>query len=132
MLEGINHLTLAVSNIEQSIKFYNQVLGFRKEAKWDNGAYLTLGSLWLCLSLDRVSKNENYTHYAFTINETQILAFKSRLKTFKVKEWKNNTSEGSSIYFLDPDGHKLEVHTGNLSSRLAACRINPYKGMIFF
>ena len=32
--------------------------------------------------------------------------------------WKDNRSEGDSLYFLDPDGHRLELHAGSLASRL--------------
>jgi hypothetical protein len=49
-----------------------------------------------------------------------------------VAVWKTNKSEGASHYFLDPDGHKLELHVGSLAQRLAACRAKPYKGMVFF
>lgn len=45
--------------------------------------------------------------------------------------WKDNKSEGQSFYFLDPDGHKLELHVGDLASRLAQCREKPYSGMRF-
>lgn len=45
--------------------------------------------------------------------------------------WKDNKSEGQSFYFLDPDGHKLELHVGDLVSRLAQCREKPYSGMRF-
>lgn len=45
--------------------------------------------------------------------------------------WKDNKSEGQSFYFLDQDGHKLKLHVGDLSSRLAQCREKPYSGMRF-
>jgi hypothetical protein len=48
-----------------------------------------------------------------------------------VAVWKVNRSEGASYYFLDP-GHKLELHVGSLALRLAACREQPYKGMVFY
>jgi hypothetical protein len=36
------------------------------------------------------------------------------------------------LIVVDPDGHKLEAHVGDLASRLAACRQRPYAGMKFF
>ena len=52
MLTGLNHLTLAVSDVSRSLAFYRDVLQLRVEASWDAGAYLSLPGLWLCLSLD--------------------------------------------------------------------------------
>lgn len=43
----------------------------------------------------------------------------------------NPKSEGQSFYFLDPDGHKLELHVGDLASRLVQCREKLYFGMRF-
>lgn len=34
--------------------------------------------------------------------------------------FKNNTSPGNLLYFLDPDNHKLELHVGNWQSRIQA------------
>lgn len=132
MLQGFNHLTLAVSNVEISFKFYRDFLGFKPEAIWDHGAYLSLGDLWLCLSLDNVRQEKDYTHYAFSIAEANFPLFHQKLKTAGILEWKENKSEGESIYFLDPDGHQLEVHCGNLQTRLKSCLKDPYPNMVLF
>ena len=52
MLSGLNHLTLAVSQLAPSVAFYQQLPGMTLRARWDNGAYFSCGDLWLCLSLD--------------------------------------------------------------------------------
>jgi catechol 2,3-dioxygenase-like lactoylglutathione lyase family enzyme len=135
VLTGLNHLTLAVADLERSFAFYEDLLGFRPAAIWNTGAYLSLGDLWLCLSLDgkRAAIAEpDYTHYAFDIAQHDFAVFRARLLDAGVVEWRQNKSEGDSFYFLDPDGHQLEAHVGNLASRLAKCRQTPYAGMRFF
>jgi catechol 2,3-dioxygenase-like lactoylglutathione lyase family enzyme len=135
VLTGINHLTVGVTDLKRSLDFYTRVLNFRLAATWDAGAYLALGELWLCLSLEQDESNENhagYTHYAFSIEQADFDGFRLRLQAEGVQEWKRNRSEGDSFYFLDPDGHKLEAHVGSLKSRLARCREHPYTGMRFF
>lgn len=132
MLTGVNHITLAVTNVDVSFNFYVEILGFTPQAKWKSGAYLSLGDLWFCLSVDNVVPKQDYTHYAFTIAEDDISAFRVKLQKSGAIEWKNNRSEGESVYFLDPDGHKLEVHYGSLESRLKSCLEAPYDDMVFF
>jgi catechol 2,3-dioxygenase-like lactoylglutathione lyase family enzyme len=134
MLTGLNHLTLAVVDLPRSLAFYRDVLSLRVEATWDAGAYLSLPGLWLCLSQDpqrNTAPSADYTHYAFSLNQADFPLFVQRLKAANVQQWRENRSEGASFYFLDPDGHKLEVHVGDLASRLAACRLKPYSGMRF-
>jgi len=137
MLKGINHITLAVSNLQTSINFYQKLLGMKLHTKWDKGAYLECGTLWICLSLDnsRTIVNPEIsddTHYAFSTSEQEFEAFLLKLKDANVTIWKENKSEGKSCYFLDPDGHKLEIHVGGLHERLESCRQAPYQGMVFF
>lgn len=60
MLTGLNHLTLAVSNLASSLNFYTQTLGFIPKAAWDHGAYLSLGnsgsvSLWIPSLLEMIT-----------------------------------------------------------------------------
>lgn len=86
--------------------------------------------LWLCLSLEPASPAKGYTHYAFSIDEYKFDDGVGRLKNAGVACWKVNASEGSSFYFLDPDGHKLELHAGSLETRLESIKIDPYSGWI--
>lgn len=135
MLSGFNHLTLAVTDLDRSVVFYGELLQLRIEAKWDRGAYLSLPGLWLCLALDPLRKTApaaDYTHYAFNISAEHFPQLVARLNAAGVASWRDNRSEGDSFYFLDPDGHKLEIHVGDLASRLKACRQAPYPAMEFF
>ncbi|MBJ3726783.1 VOC family protein, partial [Salmonella enterica subsp. enterica serovar Corvallis] len=47
MLQSLNHLTLAVSNLQTSLTFWRDLLGLQLHVEWDTGAYLTCGDLWV-------------------------------------------------------------------------------------
>ena len=122
-ITAINHLTLAVSDIEQSCHFYCDLLGATLRAEWPRGAYLDLGGHWLALELaEHVTPRSDDSHIAFSVSDFD--AFVEHLRPH-VAEWKVNTSEGASFYFLDPDCHKLELHSGDLETRLAHYRADP-------
>lgn len=129
MITGLNHITLAVSDLEQSLHFYTEAIGLLFEVSWEGGAYLSMGSLWLCLSVDTPCEKSDYTHIAFSVGAQDFEKCCNALKQSGVVEWKENKSEGESFYFLDPDGHKLEIHVGDLKSRLATLKANPYQNI---
>ena len=131
MLTGLNHITIAVNNLDISFDFYVGLLGFQPQARWDSGIYLTLGDLWLCLSLDSAHPSQDYSHISLDCVASGFDAITKRLRSVQVIEWKQNSSEGDSFYFLDPDGHKLEIHCGNLQSRLESLKEKPYKGLMW-
>ncbi|WP_298123283.1 VOC family protein [Brevundimonas sp.] len=117
---GLNHLTLAVTDLERSVGFYRDLLGCELRAIWDGGAYLEAGPLWLCLSVDadaRGAERRDYTHYAFSVDASQFPLLATRVRS-QARLWKDDTSEGASLYFLDPDNHRLELHVGTLATRL--------------
>jgi catechol 2,3-dioxygenase-like lactoylglutathione lyase family enzyme len=128
---GLNHITIAVSDLELSLQFYRDVLGFTAHAKWDKGAYLSVGELWFCLSLDKPCPKTDYTHVAFTIDQKEFKAFAERIVSLDLEVWKQNKSEGLSLYILDPDGYKLEMHSGSLKSRLESLKAKPYDGLVW-
>jgi catechol 2,3-dioxygenase-like lactoylglutathione lyase family enzyme len=132
MLLSLNHITIAVSDLDASFDFYFQLLGFKPHVRWNAGAYLSLGDLWLCLSCDTAIPNQDYSHIALDCEAEKFNVIAAQLREANVIEWKKNTSEGDSLYFLDPDGHKLEIHCGNLQSRLASLREKPYERLVWF
>ncbi len=131
MITGINHITLTVRSLDSSIEFYRDLLGMKLHVFWDTGAYLSPGDGWLCLSLGEPEPAGDYTHIAFSVGEKELTELRDQLKQAKVTEWKQNTSEGDSLYLLDPNGHRLELHSGTLETRLAALEKSPYSGLVW-
>ena len=135
MITGINHITLSVRDLEKSVDFYTRVLDFKIRAKWSKGAYLTVGNTWLALVVDdkvRYDALREYTHIAFTVSKEDFPRTVNRITASGARTWKDNESEGDSLYFLDPNGHKLEIHAGNLESRLMSMRETTEPGIEFF
>ena len=126
MINGLNHLTLAVSNIENSVRFYRDTLGFQLLVKWHKGAYFLAGDLWFCLLEEQGDQSpSNYTHIAFTVETEDFSKLSKTIINSGATVFKENNSPGESFYFLDPDGYKLEIHSGNWQSRLQAKKHDP-------
>lgn len=118
-VRGVNHITLTCADLNTSISFYVNTLNAALRATWARGAYVEVGPLWLCLELGTTAPRTDDSHIALDCAEADFEALASQI-TSHARLWKTNRSEGASIYFLDPDGHKLELHAGSLDSRLAA------------
>lgn len=133
MITGINHINIAVKDIDLSFTFYKEVLGFTPLCKSEGSAYFLvgepdmLGCLWFSLDCDRhqvrVPSSCN-THIAFSISEKDFDVLSKKLVNSGAPIFKDNTSPGKSLYFLDPDGHKLELHVGDWKSRVQAKKEN--------
>lgn len=129
-IRGLNHITLATTDLPRAIAFYTDGLGMALDHQWAAGAYLSAGSLWLCLSVDtHVDAQTDYTHLAFDIAPEDFDSVKAALQKAGAKIWKENRSEGESFYFTDPDGHRLELHVGSLASRLAHIKAQKSEGL---
>lgn len=133
MISGLSHVTFAVSRLDLSIRFYTELLGLKLLVRWNEGAYLTADDFWVSLVLDKAAteatNNSSYTHTAFAVSPDDFLLMRGKLLAFDAEEWQPNSSPGESFYFLDPDGHKLEIHARTLQDRIAWLRANPKPGI---
>src|SRR5213592_4253329 len=127
MITGLNHVTFGVRNLDISFRFYTDVLGLRPVLRWAEGAYLLAGEFWIALVLDEEqpgTPDRGYSHIAFSVEASNFEKLSKRIKASGAKVWQENQSEGPSLYFVDPDGHKLELHASDLSTRLQQKRLH--------
>ncbi len=120
IINGINHITISVKDIEESFIFYKNVLHFKPIMKSKFSAYFLCGKCWIALQeekgIDR--RNNSYSHIALNVRKSKYKDLIDEMKLNHVKEWKENNTEGESFYFIDPSGNKFEIHYSTLRNRI--------------
>jgi len=124
-LQGIDHVALAVCDIERSTNWYIEVLGFERlhGGMW-NGvpAFIGKGNTGIALfpmsshagPASSVCSGIRMLHLAFRADRDRFLAAQEELKRRGIKFEFQDHEISHSIYFRDPDGHHLEITTYEL------------------
>ena len=118
MITGVNHLTWTVNDIDATFDFYVGLLGMKPVMKSAISAYFLCGDLWIAVVKGKTKTREQYDHIAFSVDEDLFQASVEKMQAAGVLFWKENETEGDSVYFLDPSGNKMELHVGTLRSRI--------------
>jgi catechol 2,3-dioxygenase-like lactoylglutathione lyase family enzyme len=128
-LDGIDHVALAVADVERSAAWFIEVLGFERrfEGMW-NGvpAFVGKGETAIALFPRRASRdsahgeprqqqNIDMLHLAFRADRKNFLAAQADLNSRGVRFDFEDHGVSHSIYFRSPDGHRFEITTYELN-----------------
>ena len=120
MINGINHITLSVIDINESFNFYKNVLLLTPIMLSPFSAYFTAGNIWIALQQEKEINRYNnlYSHFAFNVKKDDYKKIIESIQNYRAEAWQENKTEGDSYYFTDPSGNKLEIHYSDLNSRI--------------
>lgn len=123
MKARISMITLGVADLEKSVKFYAQGLGFPKMESPPEVAFFTLNGTWLglysraALAEDAMVSAEGYGFGGFALahnvaSETEVDDIINQALSAGAalaKPAQNTSWGGYAGYFKDPDGHLWEI-----------------------
>jgi catechol 2,3-dioxygenase-like lactoylglutathione lyase family enzyme len=121
-IEGIDHVALCVKDLERSRAWYQEVLGLerRYQEAWGEAPTM-LGAGNTCIALFPTTTQEpkptpDYNtiamrHLAFRVNRKNFEQAQKELSQRAISFEFEDHDIAHSIYFSDPDGHRLELTT---------------------
>jgi catechol 2,3-dioxygenase-like lactoylglutathione lyase family enzyme len=118
----LNHTIVWVHDKEESAEFYTAVLGLPPANPFFNFLVVAMEN---DVSLDLYEKGRDaeisLQHYAFLVGEKEFDEIFGRIRERKLEYWAdpgrtqageiNRHFGGRGVYFMDPNGHLLEVIT---------------------
>ena len=124
-LNALDHVALSVRDLTRSTQWYIDVLGFKRlhQDKW-NGIPAFVGNGAAAIALFPASEEigsasvdhaaARVLHFAFRTNRKNFLHAQDELKKRSISFEFQDHDISHSIYFRDPDGHKIEITTYEL------------------
>ncbi|MBI2229097.1 MAG: VOC family protein [Deltaproteobacteria bacterium] len=120
-IEGVTHWSIPVNNLDESEKFYGDLLGLKHLGRLGNSGMSCFNvgdhNILLCERSAKVDKShveERNVHHSFTVSpETLVQACKIfRERNVRIDELyyrKGGYFPGRELYFFDPSGNRLEL-----------------------
>jgi catechol 2,3-dioxygenase-like lactoylglutathione lyase family enzyme len=124
---GVNELVLEVVDLEESIRFYTEVLGLPLVERWDHrdAVWVMAGDrtrigLWRPQVGLAGGRGGVHVHYAMHLPEESYDAAVERLRAhgLRVQEEVFEEDRGRAAYVTDPDGHVVELWTWDVAGHV--------------
>lgn len=123
-IDALDHVALAVRDVEKSAVWYCDVLGFKREHEgmW-GGTPVFVGKGDAAIALFPIRARSTSSsrggarvlHFALRTDRKNFLAAQRELKQRGIEFEFEDHEVSHSIYFRDPDGHKIEITTYELA-----------------
>ncbi|RQG94924.1 VOC family protein [Natrarchaeobius chitinivorans] len=113
--EQVSHLLLQASDLERTVEFYSEIVGFDVTERTDFGDGRPLVKLHVGMGLtelpdERADSGQAVEHIAFEISDIDGLVESLREHDVEIDDGPKETIYGTSVYFFDPDGNRIECH----------------------
>ncbi len=121
-IQGIDHVALNVKNLDESLQFYTEILGLKitaREFQKPGIEYFLDAGTSLIGLIQAASENPHHpfqqeglgaNHLSFRVKASDFDATVKALENRGVKVlFVKKRPKSWSVYFLDPDGNKLEI-----------------------
>ena len=120
-IKGVAHFSIPVSDVDRSVKFYTEMVGFKFFGQRPDKGITFLDAGGVCVLLikkpDPITKgtpeSSDGVHHAFIIDAAEYPAAVSTLRAkgvdvFFEEDRRDGVIDGPRAYFRDPDGNTLE------------------------
>jgi catechol 2,3-dioxygenase-like lactoylglutathione lyase family enzyme len=120
-IEGVTHWSIPVNNLEESEKFYGDLLGLKHLGRLGNSGMSCFNvgdhNILLCArstDIDKSHVEDANVHHSFTVApetlEQACKIFKDRkIPIDRLYYRKGGYFPGRELYFFDPSGNRLEL-----------------------
>lgn len=102
---SLNHVTLAVRDVDASREFYERVLGISEISRQPNGVNLGLGDSFL--GLYDIEPKGQINHFCVGVSEFDLEAQADELRRLGVEPLIRQ--DRPELYFADPDGITVQL-----------------------
>jgi catechol 2,3-dioxygenase-like lactoylglutathione lyase family enzyme len=109
----LNHVSLAVTDVERSAQFYAKVLGLREVSRPGNGG-INLGLGTSFLGVYKLANPGHVNHFCVGVDNFDPERIAATLEKMGIKATvdrnpANRTSGGDQLYFTDPDNTRIQL-----------------------